>query len=349
MSSRNIKKQNILRNFLSLSILILFIVCESLYFNVIFKSDFKTQIDNLPNNIYNKFEDLKKGMTINNSTLDNNLIDTSEFINNLSNNDENENNSLNQSDQSIAPIENQNIIENIAESSIDIIESETSIEKSFDKNTLVSIKDKKLKFSVADLDYFNNSLFIGDSRMSGFEIYKKLPGASYFCYSSASVFNIFDKEDKVENFGNVKLLDLLSAHKYDKIYIMLGINNLQTNFYNHKQKYKEVLDTIADLQPGTIIYLIANFHVTDVEDLTKPFLTNKNIDDVNNFIKNYADNAQIFYLDANPMYDDEFGNLRLEYSTDNIHIHVVHYDKFLVYLLNNALVEDTNYPLVIGP
>ena len=40
------------------------------------------------------------------------------------------------------------------------------------------------------------------------------------------------------------------------------------------------------------------------------------------------------------MYDDENGNLKLELSTDNVHIHLVHYDKFLVYLLSNALVED---------
>ena len=66
-------------------------------------------------------------------------------------------------------------------------------------------------------------------------------------------------------------------------------------------------------------------------------------------MKGFADNSQIFYLDSNPMYDDDDGNLKLELSTDNIHIHIIHYDKFLVYLLSNALVEDTSMTNVIIP
>ena len=186
--------------------------------------------------------------------------------------------------------------------------------------------------------------------MAGFEIYKKIPGAMYFCYSSASVFNIFENEDDVLPIGRVKLFDLLSKHKFDKIYIMLGINNLQTNYYLHKTKYKETLDLIKELQPQAIIYLIANLHVAEMPDPDKPHLTNENVNLVNSFIKEYADNAQTFYLDPNPMYDDENGNLKLELSYDNIHIHIVHYDKFLVYLLSNALVEDdSKHSNVIGP
>jgi hypothetical protein len=177
----------------------------------------------------------------------------------------------------------------------------------------------------------------------------KIPNAMYFCYSSASVFNIFENEDNVSPIGKIKLFDLLSKHKFDKIYIMLGINNLQTNYYNHKKQYKESIDLIKKLQPQAIIYLIANLHVTDVFDPTKIHLTNDNVNLVNSFIKECADNKQTFYLDPNPMYDDENGNLRLELSYDNVHIHVTHYDKFLVFLLSNALVEDNSAIKSLGP
>ena len=345
--SDNIKENNkYLGNFLSLSILILFIICECLYFNIIFVSNFKTKIDNLPSNIY--------------SFIDEKISDKLLLIDN-----QNKNYNINSSDKDVdIDIKNEEIIHELdnttnVQDTNDLVENVSSIEENYNnvkniestsvidytiknQEEYIPIREKRLKYITTDLNYFNNSLFIGDSRMAGFEIYKKIPGASYFCYSSASVFNIFDKDDSVDGYGNIKLLDLLSKHKFDKIYIMLGINNLQTNYYNHKVKYKEMLDTISNIQPGAIIYLIANFHITDIEDAAKPYLNNKNIDDVNEFIKDFADNSQVFYLDSNPMYDDENGNLKLELSTDNIHIHIVHYDKFLVYLLSNALIEDTS-------
>ena len=349
------KKENnkYLGNFLSLCILIGFIICECLYFNVIFVSDFKTKIDNLPNNIYSFIDDKIKNVLMLNDNQDNNYI---------FNGSNKEVDSISKNEETIPKLD---ITTNVQDTN-DLVENDISIVKD-DKNVknlestsiidysedcqeeYTPIREKRLKYSTVDLNYFNNSLFIGDSRMAGFEIYKKLPGASYFCYSSASVFNIFDKEDTVDGYGSIKLFDLLSKHKFDKIYIMLGINNLQADYYSHKVKYKEMLDTISILQPSAIIYVIANFHITDVEDTSKPYLNNKNIDDINNFIKDFADNSQVFYLDSNPMYDDENGNLKLELSTDNIHIHIVHYDKFLVYLLSNALVEDTSQNNVIIP
>ena len=345
MSSNNKKNKISFNNFLSFCIIIVFIICECLYFNIIFKTDFKFKIDNLPNNVKDFISYSLKNFKV----LNDNQINNNDSSNSDTNIDVIDSSNQDKEMQELVIEENtptNNDLLNSEEDTKNDEDSSKNDEISFtdDTNTNqiidIPIKNKKLKCITADLNYFNNALFIGDSRMAGFEIYMKLPGASYFCYSSASVFNIFDKEDNVDGYGNIKLLDLLSKHKFDKIYIMLGINNLQTNFYNHKVKYKEMLDYISILQPNAIIYLIANFHITDIEDATKPFLNNKNIDDVNNFIKDFADNVQIFYLDANPMYDDENGNLKLELSTDNIHIHIVHYDKFLVYLLSNALVED---------
>lgn len=345
MNNRKKKNKKSFKTFISFCILIIFIMCECLYFNIGFNSDFKQQIDNFPSNvknkIYNSLHNLRfakdnKVLVEDNEVKNKNesIIDEVSMVESIENNSDLVENEITiQSDNNIVSIETNDLL----------------MEKYVDQSNYTPISEKKLKYTTADLDYFNNSLFIGDSRMSGFEIYKKLPGASYFCYSSASVFNIFDKEDTVDAYGSIKLFDLLSRHKFDKIYIMLGINNLQTNYYNHKVKYKEMLDTISMLQPSAIIYVIANFHITDIEDASKPYLNNKNIDDVNSFIKGFADNSQIFYLDSNPMYDDEDGNLKLELSTDNIHIHIIHYDKFLVYLLSNALVEDTSMTNVIIP
>lgn len=352
--SRKRKKKYIINNLLSILGLILFVAAELLYFNIFISTGFREKVDNLPRNI--------KYVLDNSICKKDNDSSLEKYNSMLMSSDEDNTYELQPEDKKI----NSDIESSIIESSIiDSIESVDALNTLDTTESLIDVladftsdtqlisesatEIKKYKYETVQLDYFSDALFVGDSRMAGFEIYKKIPGAMYFCYSSASVFNIFENEDEVSPVGKVKLFDLLSQHKFGKIYIMLGINNLQTNYYNHKKQYKETLDLIKKLQPNAIIYLIANLHVTDVYDPAKPHLTNENINLVNKFIESYADNINVFYLDPNGMYDDENGNLRLELSTDNVHIHVTHYDKFLVYLLSNALVEDNDSPKIIGP
>ena len=334
MKNMEKKKEHIPNNIISIVILIVFIFLEILYFSVFAKSNFKNIIDNLPKNSYLYIKNTL------NKFYSNDVVDE---LTNITETEVSISDSTNESIE-LTDLNNTFINDNIDDSTgnneqlIELPTSEEIIDEDNFEDTVFT--KKKLKVETVSLDYFKNTLFIGDSRMAGFEIYMKIPEAMYFCYSSASVFNIFENEDEVAPIGKTKLYDLLTNHKFDKIYIMLGINNLQTNYYNHKKQYKETIDKIKKLQPQAIIYLIANLHVTDVLDPTKLHLTNENVNHVNEFIKDYADNIQTYYLDPNPMYDDENGNLKLELSTDNVHIHLVHYDKFLVYLLSNALVED---------
>lgn len=346
MRSRKRKKKYLINNVLSVLGLVLFVLAELLYFNLFYKTNFKEYVDNIPNNVKYMIDNTL--FKIGNSEI----IDAADgVVDELQSEDIN----LNIDDESV--VSENNIVENIESgSSLDVSDTNESLidvltdwTNELESETEINTETKKYKYDTVMLDYFKDALFIGDSRMAGFEIYTRIPGAMYFCYSSASVFNIFESEDDVAPVGNIKLFDLLSKYKFGKIYIMLGINNLQTNYYNHKKQYKEALDKIKKLQPDAIIYLLANLHVTDIYDPTKPHLTNDNVNLVNEFIKGYADNVRVFYLDPNGMYDDENGNLRLELSTDNVHIHIIHYDKFLVYLLSNALVEDDNSSYIIGP
>lgn len=346
MRSRKRKNNYLLNNTLSILGLIVFIVAELLYLDLFVKTNFKEQVDNLPNSIKYILDDtlFKKNTS---AVIDADIYTIDEL--------QSENNVVSSTIEEL--VTENNIVEseesesllNVTDTSESLIDVLSDSIYDTDKETDLKTETKKYKYETVTLDYFKDALFIGDSRMAGFEIYTRIPGAMYFCYSSASVFNLFESEDDVAPIGNTKLFDLLSKYKFGKIYMMIGINNLQTNYYNHKKQYKEALDKIKELQPGAIIYLIANLHVTDIYDPTKPHLTNDNVNQVNKFIKEYADNVRVFYLDPNGMYDDENGNLRLELSTDNVHIHIVHYDKLLVYLLSNALVEDNDTSKIIEP
>ena len=196
------------------------------------------------------------------------------------------------------------------------------------------------KFATVSEAYFNNTLFIGDSRMLGFSIYRKLEGATYYCYQSADAFTILDKEYELAPYGMISLYTLLSVQRFDKIYISLGINNVAAGIENHKKHYKRLIDTVLTFQPNAIIYLLANLHVTAEIINDSPYLTNENINLINGFISEFADNRRIFYLDPNVCYDDEFGNMDSELSYDHAHIYVKHYDRYLYFLLTHAVVYE---------
>lgn len=188
--------------------------------------------------------------------------------------------------------------------------------------------------------YFENALFVGDSRMHGFSIYRQLPGATYFCYQSADAFTILEKDYELEPYGMINLYNLLMIKSFDKIYISLGINNVAAGLENHKNHYKKLLDTVKELQPNAIIYLLANLHVTGDMNNDNRYLTNENINYINKFISEFEDKKQVFYFDPNEIYDDEFGNMDSELSYDKAHIYLRHYDRLLYYLITHAVVYD---------
>lgn len=76
----------------------------------------------------------------------------------------------------------------------------------------------------ADTSYFDDALFIGDSRTVGLSEYGDLGNAEVLADSGMNVYKIFDKEFDTAS-GEKKLLEtILSERQFGKIYVMLGIN-----------------------------------------------------------------------------------------------------------------------------
>ena len=85
---------------------------------------------------------------------------------------------------------------------------------------------KKNEKKIVEKEYFDDALFIGDSRTVGISEYGELNNATFFANTGMSVYNVFDKKVSVPKVGKVKLDQLLTSKKYGKVYIMLVINKL---------------------------------------------------------------------------------------------------------------------------
>jgi len=227
--------------------------------------------------------------------------------------------------------ENLGIIEESTES--DVVEEKqeeiTSVEETIEEDTP--------QIYTADISYFDDALFIGDSRTVGLYEYGGLGNAEVFADSGMSIYKVFNEEFALRSGETVTLNEALSTKEFGKIYIMLGINELGYDFEQTVERFSEAVDTILTAQPKAYIFIQANLHITKEKSEKSEYFTNSNIDRYNEAISKLADNEQIFYLDVNPLYDDEQGCLSKEFTADHAHIKGKHYTEWVEFILQNAV------------
>lgn len=189
----------------------------------------------------------------------------------------------------------------------------------------------------ADRSYFDDALFIGDSRTMGLEEYGDMGNAAVIADSGMSVYKVWNAE-MTDRDGRRETLDsLLNKRSFGKIYLMLGINELGYDFDATVNKYEELVDTLRQRQPEAILYVEANLHITKEKSDSSEIFNNENINRFNEAVKQLADETTVFYLDVNPLFDDDQGALSADVTTDQVHILGIYYTDWVDWLLQNAV------------
>lgn len=189
----------------------------------------------------------------------------------------------------------------------------------------------------SETDYFDDALFIGDSRVEGLFEYGNINNATFFCKEG---LNIYDLKDKfLDRNGKETLTHMLSKNQYGKVYIMIGVNELgRGNAKDFKKKYEEVLTQIRKLQPNTILYVMGMMHVTTKYSDENDVFNNDNINRRNALVASLTDGIQSFYLDMNEVIDDSEGGLISTYSWDGIHIKAEYYSLWVDFLKEHSVL-----------
>lgn len=197
-------------------------------------------------------------------------------------------------------------------------------------------------FVSSDPSYFDDALFIGDSRTVGLCEYGTLKNADYFASTGMSIYKLWDETLSVEDVGRVSLYELLNLKQYGKIYIMLGINELGYKTEKTIAETEETIQKIKEQQPEATIYLSANLHVTKVRSERDKRINNKKIDKFNQKLETLTDNKGVYYIDVNEEFDDENGNLRSECTGDDVHVYAKYYQDWSKWLCENTVRRGSN-------
>ena len=167
---------------------------------------------------------------------------------------------------------------------------------------------------------FDNSLFIGDSRTLGLLYYGNLGNADVFATRGMTAARALTESVSVKSTSyEIKLEPLMAQKKYDRIYIMLGINEIGGTIQGISRTYTNLFNKVRAAQPEAQIYVCANLLITHERSSKDSIYNNTRLNAINDFIATLADGNLVKYINVNEIFSDSNGAFGAAYTTDDFH------------------------------
>lgn len=188
-------------------------------------------------------------------------------------------------------------------------------------------------------EYFDDALFIGDSRTEGFMLYTSLSNIKAYFSKGLSISTIYE-EPIVKPEGTedkITVMEALAKEQYKKIYIMFGVNELGWPYDDlFEEQYTKLVRDVKTLQPDAIIYVQNILPISAKRSATDPIYNNDNVDRFNAIIEKICKKEKVVYLDVASSVRGEDGCLPPGASVDGVHCNKQYCEIWLEYLMNNT-------------
>lgn len=186
----------------------------------------------------------------------------------------------------------------------------------------------------ADTAYFDDAVFIGDSRTEGLFLNTGLSNAVSLAHMGLMVDTVFTRPLFNVNGEKVSVIDALKAADFSKVYIMLGINETGWVYSSiFVQKYGELIDAIREINPDAVIYIQAIMPVSQTVSDTHSYIKNAKISEYNQLLQGLAEEKQVYYIDTDNAVAGPDGSLPEDAAPDGIHLVRSYCQKWLDYLM----------------
>ena len=188
--------------------------------------------------------------------------------------------------------------------------------------------------SAVDDSYFEDAVFIGDSRMQGFRNLSGITKGSFVTAVGMELENFYTDSQIATAAGNVTVLDALKNINFSKIYMMLGTNELGA--YDMSQvgeSYRQVLADIKQLSssPDPIVYVYSVIYVDEPLVTTGDYVNNTNVDAVNMEILKMCKEEGYHYINLNEVLSNGYHGLISGAAEDGIHLNTDYCKEWLEY------------------
>lgn len=189
--------------------------------------------------------------------------------------------------------------------------------------------------------YFEDAVFLGDSRTEGFHLYSGLKTGTCLYGVGATVESVFTKKawPAGEREG-VPLLDALAEIECGKVYLMLGINELgwskKETFYD---QYAKVVDRVRQDHPDAQVVLQTIPPVSAEQDAKGSYVNNERIGVYNGVIRALAEEKECALVDVAEALTGEDGCLPRDLTFEGIHLNTAGCRVWLEYLRTHGVEQ----------
>ena len=190
--------------------------------------------------------------------------------------------------------------------------------------------------------YFDGAVFLGDSRTEGLSLYSGLKTGYFYTAVGATVESVFSKKNfETEGGEKVPLLDAVAEQDCDKIYIMLGINELGwSKVKTFHDQYAKLGDRVRADHPEAKIVLQSIPPVSAKQEAKKTYVNNARIAEYNGVIQALAEEKECYFLDVAACLTGGDGLLPKDLNFDGIHLNPAGCKVWLNYLRTHSLEEE---------
>ena len=190
--------------------------------------------------------------------------------------------------------------------------------------------------------YFNDALFVGDSRTVGLKVYGDFDWSGFYCKTGISLNALF-QYPQADEFTGSTLTQTLWNRNYSKVYVMIGVNDIASatnSAITFAQEYDQALRRIEAIEPGAKIFVQSIIPVTRWKESSSRLFPNSVVLKRNEALKGICDGETRFYVDINEVLTDSEGYLLSNLSGDGLHLNEEGYQIWRTYLVEHGYVEE---------
>lgn len=195
------------------------------------------------------------------------------------------------------------------------------------------------EFISIDDSYFEDAVFMGDSRMQGFIKYCGISGLRTYAYVGLDVDKYFTSD--VFRLGDSKLTAsqaLELDRSFGKVYIMFGTNELGWVYPDiFIEKFGAVIDHIKQCNPDAVVFVCSILPVSKDAYKSRSYLKNDKVRSYNELLSQMCVDKEAYYLDIASVVADENGNLPDDAAPDGIHLNSEYVQKCLAYMKEHGI------------
>ena len=195
---------------------------------------------------------------------------------------------------------------------------------------------------VEDDSFFENAVFLGDSRTEGLELFGRLKYGTFYWARGINVFKATNKEYKFITIDgeDYSVVEALEKNSFDAVYIMIGVNELGVAVESYESGLSRLIDTVLDTQPDAVVYLQLmpplNYAMCEEHGLAY-YINNDNLRNFNEAIRRVATEKKVVLLNTAEVYTGEDGQLPEELSSDGCHFALSAYTLWADYLRSHVI------------